>query len=88
VLFIVALKFPFVGNIRHNLFVGPRNLEFVGSLVEGCCVAPQFRLSPFKFLVWWLCHLVPCSCHYVTTAHAFGYHDYSNGFRCCSEPRP
>ena len=25
-------------------------------------------------------------CHYVTTAHMFDYHDYSNGFRCCSEP--
>jgi hypothetical protein len=38
-LFIVALKFPFVGNIRHNLLVRPRSLEFVGSLVEGvlCC---------------------------------------------------
>ena len=22
-------------------------------------------------------------CLYVTTAHAFGYHDYSTGFRCC-----
>jgi hypothetical protein len=26
-------------------------------------------------------------CTYVTTAHAFAYHDYSTGFRCCSDPR-
>lgn len=25
-------------------------------------------------------------CLYVTTAHSFDYHDYSTGFRCCSEP--
>jgi formylglycine-generating enzyme len=25
-------------------------------------------------------------CQYVTTVHGFGYHDYSTGFRCCSEP--
>ena len=25
-------------------------------------------------------------CTYVTTAHAFTYHDYSTGFRCCSDP--
>ncbi|HEU5076418.1 MAG TPA: SUMF1/EgtB/PvdO family nonheme iron enzyme [Polyangiaceae bacterium] len=25
-------------------------------------------------------------CEYVTTHHAPGYHDYSTGFRCCSEP--
>jgi hypothetical protein len=25
-------------------------------------------------------------CTYVTTAHAFTYHDYSTGFRCCSLP--
>lgn len=25
-------------------------------------------------------------CQYVTTAHGFDYHDYSTGFRCCSEP--
>lgn len=24
-------------------------------------------------------------CSYVTTAHAFGYHDYSTGFRCCAD---
>ncbi len=40
VLFVVAFKFPFVENIRHNLLVRPRSLEFImGSLVEGllCC---------------------------------------------------
>lgn len=26
-------------------------------------------------------------CTYRTTAHAFSYHDYSTGFRCCSEKR-
>ena len=25
-------------------------------------------------------------CLYQTTAHAFGYHDYSTGFRCCAAP--
>ena len=25
-------------------------------------------------------------CQYVTTAYGFSYHDYSTGFRCCSEP--
>lgn len=25
-------------------------------------------------------------CLYKTTAHAFGYHDYSTGFRCCASP--
>ena len=25
-------------------------------------------------------------CGYVTTAHDRGYHDYSTGFRCCSDP--
>jgi len=25
-------------------------------------------------------------CQYITTAHGMGYHDYSTGFRCCSEP--
>lgn len=25
-------------------------------------------------------------CQYATTVHGFGYHDYSTGFRCCSEP--
>jgi len=25
-------------------------------------------------------------CQYVTTAHGFNYHDYSTGFRCCSDP--
>jgi hypothetical protein len=25
-------------------------------------------------------------CTYATTAHAFGYHDYSTGFRCCANP--
>lgn len=25
-------------------------------------------------------------CQYSTTVHGFGYHDYSLGFRCCSEP--
>jgi sulfatase modifying factor 1 len=25
-------------------------------------------------------------CTYQTTAHGFTYHDYSTGFRCCSEP--
>ncbi|MCB9674244.1 MAG: SUMF1/EgtB/PvdO family nonheme iron enzyme [Alphaproteobacteria bacterium] len=25
-------------------------------------------------------------CTYTTTAHAFGYHDYSTGFRCCADP--
>jgi hypothetical protein len=25
-------------------------------------------------------------CGYRTTAHSFGYHDYSTGFRCCAEP--
>jgi hypothetical protein len=24
-------------------------------------------------------------CTYVTTAHSFGYHDYSTGFRCCAD---
>jgi hypothetical protein len=27
-------------------------------------------------------------CKYATTAHAFGYHDYSTGFRCCLDPEP
>jgi sulfatase modifying factor 1 len=27
-------------------------------------------------------------CSYQTSAHAFGYHDYSTGFRCCSDPDP
>jgi len=26
-------------------------------------------------------------CTYATTAHAFGYHDYSTGFRCCADAR-
>jgi formylglycine-generating enzyme len=26
-------------------------------------------------------------CDYRTTAHHFGYHDYSTGFRCCSDTR-
>ena len=26
-------------------------------------------------------------CDYRTTAHDFGYHDYSTGFRCCSDTR-
>jgi sulfatase modifying factor 1 len=26
-------------------------------------------------------------CTYRTTAHDFGYHDYSTGFRCCVDPR-
>ncbi len=25
-------------------------------------------------------------CTYTTTAHQFGYHDYSTGFRCCLTP--
>jgi formylglycine-generating enzyme required for sulfatase activity len=25
-------------------------------------------------------------CSYATTAHAFAYHDYSTGFRCCMDP--
>jgi len=25
-------------------------------------------------------------CKYATTAHGFGYHDYSTGFRCCMDP--
>ena len=25
-------------------------------------------------------------CRYTTTAHGPSYHDYSNGFRCCSDP--
>ncbi|MGK3984707.1 SUMF1/EgtB/PvdO family nonheme iron enzyme [Sorangium sp. So ce136] len=25
-------------------------------------------------------------CKYATTAHSFGYHDYSTGFRCCMDP--
>ena len=24
-------------------------------------------------------------CSYATTAHAFDYHDYSTGFRCCAD---
>lgn len=27
-------------------------------------------------------------CKYATTAHSFGYHDYSTGFRCCMDPEP
>lgn len=27
-------------------------------------------------------------CTYATTAHTFGYHDYSTGFRCCSDKGP
>jgi formylglycine-generating enzyme required for sulfatase activity len=27
-------------------------------------------------------------CEYMTTAHAKTYHDYSTGFRCCSDPAP
>lgn len=25
-------------------------------------------------------------CQYVTTVHGLGYHDYSTGFRCCTDP--
>ena len=25
-------------------------------------------------------------CSYETSAHSFGYHDYSTGFRCCADP--
>ena len=27
-------------------------------------------------------------CFYVTSAHEPTYHDYSTGFRCCSDPAP
>ena len=27
-------------------------------------------------------------CAYRTVAHDFGYHDYSLGFRCCTDPSP
>jgi hypothetical protein len=27
-------------------------------------------------------------CTYATSAHAFDYHDYSTGFRCCMDPDP
>jgi sulfatase modifying factor 1 len=27
------------------------------------------------------------ACAYRTIAHAYGYHDYSTGFRCCSDPQ-
>ena len=27
-------------------------------------------------------------CSYRTTAHTFGYHDYSTGFRCCADLAP
>jgi hypothetical protein len=27
-------------------------------------------------------------CSYQTTAHDFDYHDYSTGFRCCTDPEP
>ena len=26
-------------------------------------------------------------CTYTTTAHSTAYHDYSTGFRCCTEPQ-
>jgi len=29
---------------------------------------------------------IALGCQYITTAHRFSYHDYSTGFRCCSEP--
>jgi hypothetical protein len=29
---------------------------------------------------------IAIGCQYITTAHGFSYHDYSTGFRCCSEP--
>src|SRR5688572_19681990 len=32
-------------------------------------------------------HLNGEGCDYRTTAHHFGYHDYSTGFRCCADAR-
>jgi len=29
---------------------------------------------------------IALGCQYITTAHGFSYHDYSTGFRCCSDP--
>ncbi|MFW5741418.1 MAG: SUMF1/EgtB/PvdO family nonheme iron enzyme, partial [Myxococcota bacterium] len=29
---------------------------------------------------------IALGCQYVTTAHGFSYHDYSTGFRCCTDP--
>lgn len=31
-------------------------------------------------------HINGDGCSYRTTAHGFGYHDYSTGFRCCGDP--
>ncbi len=33
-------------------------------------------------------HLNGDGCSYKTTAHDFGYHDYSTGFRCCADVAP
>ncbi len=33
-------------------------------------------------------HINGDGCAYHTTAHAAGYHDYSTGFRCCTDARP
>ena len=32
-------------------------------------------------------HINGDGCGYTTQAHAPSYHDYSTGFRCCSDPR-
>ncbi len=32
-------------------------------------------------------HINGDGCHYRTSAHHFGYHDYSTGFRCCKNAR-
>ena len=29
---------------------------------------------------------IALGCQYITTAHGVSYHDYSTGFRCCSDP--
>lgn len=29
---------------------------------------------------------IKLGCQYKTTVHGFSYHDYSTGFRCCSDP--
>jgi sulfatase modifying factor 1 len=56
--------------------------DMVGNLHEWVMSArPTFRGGFYQDT-----HINGDGCSYRTTAHAAGYHDYSTGFRCCSEP--
>jgi sulfatase modifying factor 1 len=56
--------------------------DMVGNLHEWVMsVRPTFRGGFYQDT-----HLNGDGCAYRTTAHAAGYHDYSTGFRCCSDP--